>query len=143
MAITMEKRLEEVRAAVGAVEKNITVALIEDHNLTRMGLKAAFRQAGLLFVGEATNGKTGLTMLSEQQPDVAVVDVGLPDIDGSEVVQTFRERHPESQTRILMLTMHDMSRLAAALAYYTTFSLAPVLIIVIAVASFLFEQSAV
>ncbi|NEP19844.1 MAG: response regulator transcription factor, partial [Leptolyngbya sp. SIO4C1] len=92
----------------------IRVALIEDHDLTRMGLRAALQQAGLKFVGEAANGAQGLALLQESAPDVALVDIGLPDIDGIELVKQFREQQPEASTRILMLTMHDSEKAVLA-----------------------------
>lgn len=90
----------------------IEIVLIEDHNLTRMGLKIAFdQQPGFELVGEASSGQAGLSLLLSHQPDVAVVDIGLPDIDGVEVVRRFREQQQdvegEKSTKILMLTMHD------------------------------------
>ena len=96
------------------MDTEIGVALIEDHDLTRMGLRAAFRQAGLRFLGEADNGEKGLSLLKEMRPDVAVVDVGLPDIDGIEMIQRFKKENPESETRILMLTMHDSEKAVLA-----------------------------
>ena len=96
------------------MDTEIGVALIEDHDLTRMGLRAAFRQAGLRFLGEADNGEKGLTLLQEMRPDVAVVDVGLPDIDGIEMIQRYKKEHPDSDTRILMLTMHDSEKAVLA-----------------------------
>ncbi|MGC1309209.1 MAG: response regulator transcription factor [Phormidesmis sp.] len=96
------------------MDEDISVALVEDHDLTRMGLRAAFRQAGLRFLGEADNGEKGLTLIEEMQPSVAVVDVGLPDIDGIEMIQRFRKNNPDSETRILMLTMHDSEKAVLA-----------------------------
>ena len=96
------------------MEEEISVALVEDHDLTRMGLRAAFRQAGLRFLGEADSGAKGLTLIEEMQPNVAVVDVGLPDIDGIEMIQRFRKENPDSETRILMLTMHDSEKAVLA-----------------------------
>ncbi|MGB3294209.1 MAG: response regulator transcription factor [Phormidesmis sp.] len=96
------------------MEEEISVALVEDHDLTRMGLRAAFRQAGLRFLGEADNGVKGLTLIEEMRPNVAVVDVGLPDIDGIEMIQRFRKENPDSKTRILMLTMHDSEKAVLA-----------------------------
>ncbi|MGD1852876.1 MAG: response regulator [Leptolyngbyaceae cyanobacterium] len=93
---------------------DIRIALIEDHDLTRMGLRAALKQAGVNFVGEAANGTDGLALLGEQAPDVALVDIGLPDIDGIELVKRFREEQPGAQTRILMLTMHDSEKAVLA-----------------------------
>lgn len=91
----------------------IRIALIEDHDLTRMGLKAALRnQPDMEFVGEAANGLQGLSLLETRQPDVALVDIGLPDIDGIELIKRFRQFQAEQQsegaiTKIIMLTMHD------------------------------------
>ncbi|MEM1256021.1 MAG: response regulator transcription factor [Cyanobacteria bacterium P01_H01_bin.21] len=93
---------------------DIRIALIEDHDLTRMGLRAALKQAGLNFVGEAANGTDGLALLGEQMPDVALIDIGLPDIDGIELVKRFKEDQPEAKTRILMLTMHDSEKAVLA-----------------------------
>lgn len=89
----------------------IRIALIEDHYLTRMGLRAAFReQPDIALVGEAAHGQGGLDLLQMHHPDVALVDIGLPDIDGIELVRRFRASCTEEEagkTRILMLTMHD------------------------------------
>ncbi|MDY6938481.1 MAG: response regulator transcription factor [Cyanobacteriota bacterium] len=92
----------------------INIALIEDHDLTRMGLRAALKQAGFNCVGEATSGNQGLRLLAEKQPDVALVDIGLPDIDGIEAIERFKASQPNSKTRILMLTMHDSEKAVLA-----------------------------
>lgn len=90
---------------------NVRLVLIEDHHLTRMGLKAAFHgQADLELVGEAKNGHEGLSLLKTHRPDVAIVDIGLPDIDGIEVVRrfhAFQTAHGGADTKVLMLTMHE------------------------------------
>jgi len=58
-------------------------------------------------VGEAANGLQGLRVLESAKPDVAIVDIGLPDIDGIEVVKRFKQsQSKETVTKILMLTMH-------------------------------------
>lgn len=90
---------------------NISIVLIEDHNLTRMGLKTALQQqSGFNLVGEAANGTDGLALLNKHLPDVAIVDIGLPDIDGIELTRQFKQNHadnPEVKTKILILTMHE------------------------------------
>lgn len=88
----------------------IRTVIIEDHDLTRTGLKAALQQhADISVVGEAQNGKQGLALLNRTQPDVAIVDIGLPDIDGIEVIRQFKQGLPDGKagTKVLMLTMHD------------------------------------
>ncbi len=91
----------------------IRLVIVEDHDLTRVGLEAALqRRNGLRVVGEAANGFQGLHLIQVEKPDIAIVDIGLPDIDGIELVRRFRENQTEeeiSKTKILMLTMHKMT----------------------------------
>ena len=87
------------------------VVLIEDHNLTRMGLQAALQeQDGIEVVGEAANATQGLKLLESLKPDVAIVDIGLPDMDGIDLTRKFKSSQTDTQepeTRVLILTMHD------------------------------------
>jgi len=90
---------------------SLKVILIEDHDLTRMGLRAALQRIGNIeVVGEAANGVQGLKLLHQVKPDVAVVDIGLPDIDGIELTRQFRQTqlHQDlTHTKILILTMQE------------------------------------
>lgn len=89
----------------------ISVVLIEDHDLSRIGLCAALKQyEDIEMVNNAANGNDGLKAIKTHQPDVALVDIGLPDIDGIEVTQKLKQyqaENPDFNTKILMLTMHD------------------------------------
>ena len=72
--------------------KTISVVLIEDHDLTRMGLRTALQQQdNINLLGEAANGNEGLKLLTQLQPDIAIVDIGLPDIDGIELTKKFKQ----------------------------------------------------
>ncbi|NEQ25200.1 MAG: response regulator transcription factor [Microcoleus sp. SIO2G3] len=89
----------------------IRVALIEDHDLTRVGIRTALQQRSEIeFVGEAANATEGLKLLETSRPDIGIVDIGLPDIDGIELTRRFKEAkssEDETQTKILVLTLQD------------------------------------
>jgi DNA-binding NarL/FixJ family response regulator len=89
----------------------IRVVLIEDHDLTRIGLKTVLQaQETIQVVGDAANGNQGLQLLYNHCPEVAMIDIGLPDIDGIELTRRFRQWQNQTEnfvTKILILTMHD------------------------------------
>ncbi len=74
------------------------IAIVEDHSLTRTGIRSSLNeQQDISVVGEAETGVAGLKLLQKTKPDLAIVDIGSPDIDGIEVVQRFRNAlSPES-----------------------------------------------
>lgn len=90
---------------------SIRVALIEDHDVVRIGLRTVLHNhQGIEVVGEATNGTEGLVLLQRTQIDVALVDVGLPGMDGIELTQKFRQFQQQQEgieTKVLILTMLD------------------------------------
>ncbi|WP_414581760.1 response regulator [Scytonema sp. PCC 10023] len=88
----------------------IRVALIEDHDLTRVGIRTALLQKEEIeVVGEATNAVEGLKMLKTLQPDIAIVDIGLPDKDGIELTREVKStaHGEELATKVLILTLRD------------------------------------
>jgi two-component system, NarL family, response regulator LiaR len=96
-------------------ERRGRVVIVEDHSLTRAGLRLALEDAGLEVIGEAEDGVRGIDVVERLAPDVAVVDVGLPGIDGIELTRRIRTVKP--QTRVVILTMHDLdTEVLAALA---------------------------
>jgi DNA-binding NarL/FixJ family response regulator len=90
----------------------ITVVLIEDHDLTRVELRTAL-QGQVRVIGETANGTKGLKLLESLKPDIAVVDIDLPDMDGIEVTRLFKNLLAESddaelqKTKVMILTMQD------------------------------------
>ena len=89
----------------------IRVILIEDHDLTRVGIRAALQQReGFEVIGDARDAKSGLRLLRTAQPDVAIVDIGLPDSTGIDLTQQFKQAQASGEcpdTKILIMTMQD------------------------------------
>lgn len=94
----------------------VKVFLVEDHELLRDGLRAALHKDGLFeVVGEAADGLTAVHKIVGADPDVVIMDIGLPGIDGIEATRQVREKRPG--TKIIMLTSHDNDQeIFAALA---------------------------
>ncbi|HEX5408579.1 MAG TPA: response regulator transcription factor [Gemmatimonadaceae bacterium] len=83
----------------------IRVVLVDDHAVVRAGLKAILAGArDIEVVGEAENGRDAIALIERLAPDVAVMDLSMPDLDGADA--TARIVASELQTRILILTMH-------------------------------------
>lgn len=80
----------------------IRVFLLDDHEIVRRGLRELLESAGLEVVGEASTAEEALRRVPAVSPDVAVLDVRLPDGDGVEVCRELRNRDPELPC--LMLT---------------------------------------
>ena len=89
----------------------IRVALIEDHDLTRVGIRTALQQRQEIeVVGEAANASEGLKLLETSHPDIAIVDIGLPDRDGIELTRQIKSSHQNGEgvpTKVLILTLRD------------------------------------
>lgn len=84
----------------------IRVLLVEDHVLTRIGLKTVLaRTSDITVVGEADNGLDAIQKVEELRPDVVLMDVGMPVMDGIEAADKLRTSYPE--VNIIMLTSHD------------------------------------
>src|SRR5262245_36603860 len=84
----------------------IRILVVDDHPLVRDGLAALVRQrTDLRLVGEAANGKQAVEMFRQHQPDVTLMDLGLPVMDGVAAIRTIRKEFPNA--RILVLTMRS------------------------------------
>lgn len=85
---------------------NIRVLLVEDHIMTRMGLTLVIEHSdGIELVAEAEDGLTGVEKAKELSPDVILMDIGLPVIDGIEATRRIKEYNPDS--KILIFTSRD------------------------------------
>jgi DNA-binding NarL/FixJ family response regulator len=84
----------------------ITLVLADDHKLVRQGLRALLdAQEDLEVVGEASDGKEALKMIESLFPDIALLDVMMPNLNGIEVARLLRERG--SKTKTIFLSMHS------------------------------------
>ncbi|MBD1844723.1 response regulator transcription factor [Cyanobacteria bacterium FACHB-63] len=92
----------------------IRVVLIEDHDLTRFGIRALLKEQGIELVGEARDARSGLNLIRSVQPDIAIVDIGLPDMTGIELTQQFRAEAESPTTKVLIMTMHDDEEMVLA-----------------------------
>lgn len=85
---------------------DIRVLLVEDHTMTRMGLSLVLSQAqGIVMIGEAEDGQKGIEFAKQLLPDVILMDIGLPVIDGIEATKLIKEAGLNS--KILMFTSRD------------------------------------
>jgi two-component system nitrate/nitrite response regulator NarL len=84
----------------------IDVLLVDDHPVVRDGIRAMLSAVPHISVcGSATSGLEAATMVQELQPDVVVMDIGLPDINGLEVTRQLSASHPD--IRVVILTVYD------------------------------------
>jgi DNA-binding NarL/FixJ family response regulator len=95
----------------------ITAVLADDHQIVRQGLRSLLEgEDDCRVIGEAADGLTALDMIERLQPDVAVLDVRMPDLDGLEVARRVHEKAP--RTRLVVLSMYaDESYVLAALRH--------------------------
>ena len=102
----------------------IKILLVDDHDVVRTGLKAFLdTQDGMRVVAEARTGTEALARAAETQPDIALMDISMPDMDGLQATRRLRKESPSTQ--ILALTVHDdkqyfMEMLAAGASGYLT-----------------------
>ena len=90
-----------------AVETDtISVVIIEDFKLTRVGLRCALNSnEDIEVIGESENASDGLSIIEKQTPDVVLMDLGLPDMNGIEATIKVKELNPD--VKVIALTSHD------------------------------------
>lgn len=89
----------------------IKVLLADDHSIVREGLRRIVEESDdMEVVAEAADGKEAIHQIRKSQPDVAVIDISMPEIDGLEVLRQLQPEYPELP--ILILTMHEEQQYA-------------------------------
>jgi DNA-binding NarL/FixJ family response regulator len=80
--------------------------IADDHELARSGLRNMLEgERGLTLVGEASNGREAVALCEELKPDLALLDVRMPEMDGLAAAHAIRQASP--QTRVLFMTTHE------------------------------------
>ena len=95
--------------------KKLKILLADDHVVMRTGLRALLeRQPNLEVVGESENGREAIELVASLKPDVVVMDVGMPVLNGIEATKTIVTQHPT--TAVVILSMYvDESYIMRAL----------------------------
>ena len=84
----------------------IKVLLADDHSIVRAGLRRIIEESeDIEVVAEADDGKTAIRLARENGPDVAVIDISMPGLDGLEVISQLKQYLPDLP--VIMLTMHE------------------------------------
>lgn len=88
----------------------VHILLADDHEVVRKGLRALLEtQPGWKVIAEATDGREAVEKAQSMHPDVAIVDIGMPSLNGLEATRQIVKKAP--RTRVLVLTMHDTNPL--------------------------------
>jgi DNA-binding NarL/FixJ family response regulator len=88
----------------------VRVVVADDHGLVRSGIKALLTSSGIQVVAEAEDGRALLRTVREHHPEIALVDLSMPLLDGFEAARRIPTVSPE--TRVIVLSMHEDARYA-------------------------------
>ena len=91
----------------------MNILLCDDHRLMRDGLKAILEKAGFAVVGEAENGRESVELALQLRPDVVVMDISMPDLNGIDATRLLIERWPAC--KVLGLSMNSDHRYVLAM----------------------------
>ncbi len=95
---------------------SVRILLADDHQIVRQGLRSLLEGEGFQVVGEAVNGQEAVRLAQELKPDVAVLDLTMPLLNGLDAAREIVRQQP--QIRVMLLTMHtEEHQIAAALRF--------------------------
>src|SRR5260370_3584193 len=81
------------------------VLLADDHSLVRQGLKVLLEKNGFQVVSEAADGQETIRSVEKLQPDVAILDISMPILNGVDAARELKKSSPK--TKVILLTQHD------------------------------------
>src|SRR5713226_8224045 len=94
--------------------QELRILVVDDHPLFRRGVRGLLHdQPGWRVVGEAVSGREAVDQAKKLRPDVAILDVTMPELDGIEATRQLREAAPD--TKVLILTMHESRQMVRRL----------------------------
>lgn len=95
-------------------DPRIRVLVVDDHDLFRAGLASYLgTQPDIEVVGQASGGRLGVKLAAELKPDVVLMDVRMPDLDGPQATRQILERRPETRVVVLTVVSEDADVAAA------------------------------
>ena len=88
------------------LKKQITIALVDDHMLVRNGIKSLLEEEqDLQVIAEGSNGFEAIDIVDQYKPDILIIDVRMPELNGIDAVQKIQKK--SSSTKSIVLSMHD------------------------------------
>jgi two-component system, NarL family, response regulator DegU len=91
------------------MKKKLKVYIADDHTLFRKAMRGLIESFdGVAIVKDAENGKDLLSLVKEDAPDVAIIDLQMPVMDGTETCEHMLEKYPD--VKLIILTMHDSEK---------------------------------
>jgi DNA-binding NarL/FixJ family response regulator len=86
------------------------ILLADDHEIVRQGLRSLLENDGFEICGEFSNGREAVDGVKKLKPDVAILDISMPELNGVDATQQIARQFPDS--RVIVMTMHDSEELA-------------------------------
>jgi DNA-binding NarL/FixJ family response regulator len=86
------------------------ILLADDHEIVRQGLRSLLETDGFEICGEFSNGREAIDGFKQLKPDIAVLDISMPELNGVDATQQITRHFPDS--RVIVMTMHDSVELA-------------------------------
>jgi DNA-binding NarL/FixJ family response regulator len=97
------------KEAVVQPSRQLRILIADDHEIVRQGLRALLSRPGWTICAEAATGREAITMAEQHRPDIVVMDISMPELNGLEAIRRIRKILPK--TEILILSLHHSDQL--------------------------------